>query len=131
MSRARQNVVFELGYFIARLGSDRVAALVSGDIELPSDYIGLVYIPYDNHEAGSSSWRATSPERDCRLTHIGFSDSQRAPRRLRHRPRAIRVSPMVEEARSSQRRACVLQSGQSRTMVAAAQAIASAGSRRP
>ena len=47
-SRARQNVVFELGFFIGKLGPERVAALVKGDIELPSDYDGVVYISIDN-----------------------------------------------------------------------------------
>ena len=46
--RARQNVVFELGFFIGKLGPERVAALVKGDIELPSDYDGVVYISLDN-----------------------------------------------------------------------------------
>jgi predicted nucleotide-binding protein len=45
--RARQNVIFELGYFIGKLGGPRVAAVVVGDIEKPSDYQGVVYIPYD------------------------------------------------------------------------------------
>jgi predicted nucleotide-binding protein len=49
-SRARQNVVFELGFFIGRLGPERVAALVKGDIELPSDYDGVVYISLDNED---------------------------------------------------------------------------------
>lgn len=42
--RARQNVVFELGFFIGALGPANVAALVEGDIELPSDFDGVVYI---------------------------------------------------------------------------------------
>lgn len=47
-SRARQNVVLELGYFLGRLGRRRVAALVSKGVELPSDYSGVVYIPLDD-----------------------------------------------------------------------------------
>ena len=31
---ARQNVVFELGFFIGKLGPERVAALVEGNVEL-------------------------------------------------------------------------------------------------
>ncbi len=50
--RARQNVVFELGFFIGQLGSGRVAALVKGDIERPSDYDGVVYISVDG-----SGWK--------------------------------------------------------------------------
>ena len=46
--RARQNVIFEMGFFIGQLGLERVAALIVGpDIEKPSDYDGVVYIAYD------------------------------------------------------------------------------------
>jgi predicted nucleotide-binding protein len=48
--RARQNVVFELGFFIGKLGPERVAALIKGDIELPSDYDGVVYISLDRED---------------------------------------------------------------------------------
>lgn len=46
--RARQNVVLELGYFLGRLGRNRVCALKKGDVEIPSDYAGVMYIPLDN-----------------------------------------------------------------------------------
>ncbi len=46
--RARQNVVFELGYFLGRLGRERVCALTKGNVELPSDYDGVVYISLDD-----------------------------------------------------------------------------------
>lgn len=47
--RARQNVIFEHGYLIGKLGRNRVAALVEDDsIELPSDIDGILYIPYDD-----------------------------------------------------------------------------------
>jgi predicted nucleotide-binding protein len=42
--RARQNVVFELGYFFGRLGRQRVAAIFAGEIDKPTDIDGLVYI---------------------------------------------------------------------------------------
>jgi hypothetical protein len=45
--RARQNVILELGYFIARLGRDRVCALQKGILELPSDILGIAYIELD------------------------------------------------------------------------------------
>jgi predicted nucleotide-binding protein len=45
--RARQNVIFELGFFIGALGPDRVAALVSNQVERPSDFDGVVYIPIE------------------------------------------------------------------------------------
>jgi predicted nucleotide-binding protein len=48
LPRARQNVVFELGFFVGALGPEHVAALVKGDIERPSDFDGVVYISLDN-----------------------------------------------------------------------------------
>lgn len=46
--RARQNVVFEHGYLIGRLGRERVCALVKGKVETPGDISGVVYIPMDD-----------------------------------------------------------------------------------
>jgi predicted nucleotide-binding protein len=43
--RARQNVVFELGFFIGRLGRGRVMALHQVGVELPSDLSGVLYKP--------------------------------------------------------------------------------------
>ncbi len=51
--RARQNVIFELGYFIGRLGRNRVSALYEPKVELPSDYSGVLYIPLDD----AGAWR--------------------------------------------------------------------------
>lgn len=45
--RARQNVILELGYFIGKLGRERVSALKKGDIETPSDFDGVVYTTMD------------------------------------------------------------------------------------
>jgi len=45
--RARQNVVFEHGYFIARLGRENVAAIVKDKVETPNDISGVVYLTYD------------------------------------------------------------------------------------
>ncbi|MDQ3812844.1 MAG: nucleotide-binding protein [Armatimonadota bacterium] len=47
LPRARQNVVFEFGYFIGKLGRSQVCALVGEGIERPSDLDGIVYIPLD------------------------------------------------------------------------------------
>ncbi|MDT8840101.1 nucleotide-binding protein [Paraburkholderia fungorum] len=49
--RARQNVIFELGFFIGRLGASRVCALVQGKVEKPSDFDAVVYVAYDGTEA--------------------------------------------------------------------------------
>ncbi|TNI83270.1 hypothetical protein CF116_00495 [Aeromonas veronii] len=43
-ARARQNVVFEHGYLIGKLGRGHVVPLVAGAIELPNDISGMVYI---------------------------------------------------------------------------------------
>ena len=45
--RARQNVVFEHGYLIGKIGRKNVCALVKGDIETPNDISGVVYIKMD------------------------------------------------------------------------------------
>ena len=49
--RARQNVVFEHGLLIGRLGRDHVSALVKGDVETPGDISGVVYISMDKNDA--------------------------------------------------------------------------------
>lgn len=43
--RARQNVIFEMGYFIGRLSRSHVFMLLDKDIEKPSDLDGIVYTP--------------------------------------------------------------------------------------
>lgn len=45
--RARQNVVFEHGYLIGKIGRGNVCALVKGNVETPNDISGVVYIPTD------------------------------------------------------------------------------------
>lgn len=57
-SRVRQNVVLELGMFLAKLGRNRVAILwkEDTDFEKPSDIQGLIYIPFkDKVDEGSVS----------------------------------------------------------------------------
>lgn len=51
--RARQNVVWEWGYFVGKLGRGRVVVLLKGDVELPSDLHGIVYVRVDE----SQEWR--------------------------------------------------------------------------
>lgn len=50
-SRARQNVLLELGYFIARLGRENVCTLKRGDLEIPSDFAGVVWSTMDANGA--------------------------------------------------------------------------------
>jgi hypothetical protein len=52
--RARQNVLLELGYFIAKLGRDRVCALKRGEVNIPSDFAGVVWEEMDS----SGGWKA-------------------------------------------------------------------------
>ncbi|MBL8350965.1 MAG: nucleotide-binding protein [Burkholderiaceae bacterium] len=52
-NRARQNVVFEHGYLMAKFGRENVCALVKGDIEIPNDTSGVVYVDLDARGA----WR--------------------------------------------------------------------------
>lgn len=70
--RPRQNVVLELGYFAGSLGRGKTLVLTKGDIEMPSDVIGLVYEPMDRGEG----WKV----RLCReLKAAGFDiDMNRA-----------------------------------------------------
>lgn len=49
--RACQNVILELGYFIGKLGRERVCALKVAELEIPSDYVGVVWTEMDKHEA--------------------------------------------------------------------------------
>jgi CheY-like chemotaxis protein len=51
--RARQNVIFELGFFIGRLGRKHVFVLCKGDVEIPSDYRGIGFISLN----GDEDWR--------------------------------------------------------------------------
>ena len=51
--RARQNVVFEHGYLIAKLGRQKVSAVVKGSVETPNDISGVVYVPMD----GEGHWK--------------------------------------------------------------------------
>lgn len=52
-SRARQNVILETGFFLGSLGRKNVILLYRehDNFEFPSDYQGVIYIPYDKAEA--------------------------------------------------------------------------------
>lgn len=51
--RARQNVIFELGFFIGNLGRERVCALFRQGVEIPSDYKGVLFVEFDER----GEWR--------------------------------------------------------------------------
>ncbi|WP_083492096.1 MULTISPECIES: TIR domain-containing protein [Pseudomonas syringae group] len=52
--RARQNVLLELGYFLGRLGRDKVFALKRGTVEILSDFAGVVWEARDGN-----GWKQT------------------------------------------------------------------------
>ncbi|MDR0917799.1 MAG: nucleotide-binding protein, partial [Oscillospiraceae bacterium] len=54
--QARQNVILELGYFVAKLGRENVVALydTSKEVVIPSDISGVLYEPY---ESANGAWR--------------------------------------------------------------------------
>jgi predicted nucleotide-binding protein len=47
-SRGRQNVIFELGYFVGSLGRGRACLLRKGEVEIPSDLYGVIYTAMDS-----------------------------------------------------------------------------------
>lgn len=51
--RARQNVILELGYFMGKIGRDRVCALKLDNIEIPSDIFGVIWTDLDS----SGMWK--------------------------------------------------------------------------
>ena len=51
--RARQNVIFELGYFVHKLGRKGVVMLIKGKVEIPSNYAGVEHFPFDEQ----GGWR--------------------------------------------------------------------------
>lgn len=70
--RARQNVVFEFGYFVGTLGRRFTCALVGKGVERPSDYDGVLYIPVDD----ADHWRFDLVKE---LRAVGFDvDANRA-----------------------------------------------------
>jgi predicted nucleotide-binding protein len=51
--RARQNVIFEMGYFYGLIGRRNVSVLLQAGVEEPSDVNGIAYITLDEHD----TWR--------------------------------------------------------------------------
>jgi len=71
-ARARQNVILEQGYFLGKLGRNRVCALYRPGVEIPSDYTGVLYVALDD----AGAWRL---ELAKELKAAGFSvDMNRA-----------------------------------------------------
>jgi predicted nucleotide-binding protein len=51
-TRARQNVIFESGYFVGALGRGRACLLRRGQVEIPSDLAGVIYTDFDHPGEG-------------------------------------------------------------------------------
>lgn len=64
--RARQNVILELGYFSGILGRSNVCVLFKDNVEIPSDYLGVIYIPMD--EEGSWKFKVAKELKQAGLT---------------------------------------------------------------
>jgi predicted nucleotide-binding protein len=69
-NRARQNVVFEHGYLMAKLGRKNVCALVKGEIETPNDISGVVYVGLD--AAGAWKTEITKELNACGYNVVTF-----------------------------------------------------------
>lgn len=105
--RARQNVILELGYFLARLGRPSVCALRDADVEVPSDLGGVLYKDLDS----AGAWRVALAKelkaagRPCGLRAVPRRGApmSRSPRGdgLERGPRAVDRShgPGVDDAR--------------------------------
>ncbi|MFS0605603.1 TIR domain-containing protein [Peribacillus frigoritolerans] len=50
-TRARQNVVFEHGFLMGKIGRSNVCALIKDEVEAPNDISGVVYVTMDSHDA--------------------------------------------------------------------------------
>lgn len=66
LPRARQNVIFELGFFFGALNRANVAVLYDDDVETPSDVVGVGYISF------AEDWRARLV-RELRAADLDFS----------------------------------------------------------
>lgn len=56
--RARQNVVFEHGFLIGKIGREKVCPIVKGNIETPNDISGVVYTQMD--EGGAWQYKVAN-----------------------------------------------------------------------
>ena len=45
-NRPRQNVVLEFGFFVGKLGREKVACLLKKPVEQPSDMLGIAYLSF-------------------------------------------------------------------------------------
>ena len=64
--RARQNVLLEAGMLLASLTRSRMAILVKGHLEMPSDLQGIIHLAYNDHV------KEIIPKLCQRLKEVGF-----------------------------------------------------------
>lgn len=69
LPRARQNVIFEHGFLMSKLGRDRVCCIVAGNIEKPSDNDGVLYIEFDD----KGGWKSEL-KKELMAANIQFKD---------------------------------------------------------
>lgn len=67
--RARQNVIYEAGYFHGLLGRERVLIMKKGDVNIPSDLDGILYVPMDK----AGGWKGRLREK---LAYLGLLESE-------------------------------------------------------
>lgn len=70
-ARARQNVIFELGYFVGSLGRGRACLVRKGEVEMPSDLFGVIYTDMDSGEG----WKLKLA-RELRAAGFEFADAK-------------------------------------------------------
>lgn len=70
-ARARQNVVFEMGYFIGKLDRAHVFLLMESGVEKPGDLDGIIYTPVDSEGV----WKFKLAKR---LDAVGYSVNMKA-----------------------------------------------------
>ncbi len=68
-TRATQNVIFELGYFCAFLGRERVCLVRQDGVELPSDLDGVLYYRFKTNAT------EVHPSLKRHLQHLGLTGS--------------------------------------------------------
>jgi len=64
--RPRQNVILETGMLLSSLTRERMAILIKGNLEIPSDLSGIIHFSFTNHV------RETIPKLCTRLKEVGF-----------------------------------------------------------
>ncbi|OGG94803.1 MAG: hypothetical protein A2527_01070 [Candidatus Lambdaproteobacteria bacterium RIFOXYD2_FULL_50_16] len=70
--RTRQNVILETGMLLASLTRNRMAVVVKGHLEIPSDLLGVIYLGYNDHV------KEIVPKLCDRLRQAGFDISAEA-----------------------------------------------------